>query len=684
MPRQSLIQLRRGTTAQWSSANPVLDSGEMGYDLDLNELKVGDGSTAWSSLTALSGGGGSSGYYSFVPQPSSASEQEDGDYAGLDMASVPTNFLTSNGNWFVAIRLSRPVVRSTTLTSLVDGGAEDLGIGWATDGSRFGRNSSSGNVALTDVGTPARSNQWVIFQWDNDNTAYDAWVDGVRELDQDAPGFSPAASTPSNVSFLRTLTAGNFFYNLIGSASAIVIGNGNKLTNAEAVSITGSMITYADLPAGVQAKVTNGWSFDGAGPVTDTGAIDLTIGLGTAGEYEMVKDLYEADLATIADGAVTVLTTDSTTFDLSTLVSNRHGRTLTYSKLTGDAFIGTPNSSTGLISSINGVGQTEDDYTATYRITDGDGNTEDMTLTVTVTAPMFSEDWESGLNSWTQVDDQSTITEGDVVLTGMTDTNYNQTYTLSGTLFGQLDWISDQFDTTDATYKVYHYDAGGGTWYYVINKNAGGWVAISSTVDPATVSNGTDLLPSGEESITGFSDTEGSYNIPYDADANVDYTGGTSTAENAWRVGTATANGGTQSAYVSDDEGTSNNYLTTSANVTHIYKDFTTAGDYAGTATMEFAWKCAGESAFDYLRVYIAPVATTPTAATEVSTAYNVAGGTNRYSDAGGSWTSESIDVSSLVTTASTTYRVILSWKNDSSGGTQPPAAVDDIVIFES
>jgi hypothetical protein len=44
------IKLRRGTTAQWSSANPTLAIGEVGIDTDLKQLKVGDGATAWSSL----------------------------------------------------------------------------------------------------------------------------------------------------------------------------------------------------------------------------------------------------------------------------------------------------------------------------------------------------------------------------------------------------------------------------------------------------------------------------------------------------------------------------------------------------------------------------------------------------------------------------------------------------------
>ena len=44
------IQIRRGTAAQWTSTNPVLASGEQGFETDTLKLKIGDGSTAWNSL----------------------------------------------------------------------------------------------------------------------------------------------------------------------------------------------------------------------------------------------------------------------------------------------------------------------------------------------------------------------------------------------------------------------------------------------------------------------------------------------------------------------------------------------------------------------------------------------------------------------------------------------------------
>jgi hypothetical protein len=67
------IQVRRGTASQWTSTNPTLAAGEWGFETDTGKVKIGNGSTAWTSLgyqgagdiegvtagTGISGGGSS-------------------------------------------------------------------------------------------------------------------------------------------------------------------------------------------------------------------------------------------------------------------------------------------------------------------------------------------------------------------------------------------------------------------------------------------------------------------------------------------------------------------------------------------------------------------------------------------------------------------------------------------------
>ena len=45
------IQFRRDTGANWASANTVLAAGEMGINTTTNQFKIGDGTTAWNSLS---------------------------------------------------------------------------------------------------------------------------------------------------------------------------------------------------------------------------------------------------------------------------------------------------------------------------------------------------------------------------------------------------------------------------------------------------------------------------------------------------------------------------------------------------------------------------------------------------------------------------------------------------------
>ena len=54
------MQQRRDTASGWTSANPRLLSGELGYETDTDKWKVGDGSTSWSAL-GYTGVGGATG-----------------------------------------------------------------------------------------------------------------------------------------------------------------------------------------------------------------------------------------------------------------------------------------------------------------------------------------------------------------------------------------------------------------------------------------------------------------------------------------------------------------------------------------------------------------------------------------------------------------------------------------------
>ena len=68
------IKLRRDTAANWTSNDPVLALGEAGYDTTNNQLRVGDGTSVWSALSAVSGTGNK-----ITAQKTYSDNHDDGD-----------------------------------------------------------------------------------------------------------------------------------------------------------------------------------------------------------------------------------------------------------------------------------------------------------------------------------------------------------------------------------------------------------------------------------------------------------------------------------------------------------------------------------------------------------------------------------------------------------------------------
>lgn len=48
-----IIRHRRGTSLEWTVANPVLSSGELGYETDTGRHKIGNGSSPWTTLDSF-------------------------------------------------------------------------------------------------------------------------------------------------------------------------------------------------------------------------------------------------------------------------------------------------------------------------------------------------------------------------------------------------------------------------------------------------------------------------------------------------------------------------------------------------------------------------------------------------------------------------------------------------------
>ena len=112
----------------------------------------------------------------------------------------------------------------------------------------------------------------------------------------------------------------------------------------------------------------------------------------------------------------------------------------------------------------------------------------------------------------------------DLTLSGMVDTNFNQTYSPLTNVRGRWWSFDNEIDETGYPYyNIYSYDAGGGTWYVIVSDKGGSWKAFTTTVDPTTWVDGTVVALADEEAITGVSTGFGLYYVPWNGDANVTY-----------------------------------------------------------------------------------------------------------------------------------------------------------------
>lgn len=106
----SIIQVKRGTAAGWTSANPTLNSGEIGFETDTKKMKVGDGSTAWTSLAYTATDGDISGV-------TAGTGLTGGGSTGAVTLSIDSTVATLTGTQTLTNKtLTSPVVNTAAVT----------------------------------------------------------------------------------------------------------------------------------------------------------------------------------------------------------------------------------------------------------------------------------------------------------------------------------------------------------------------------------------------------------------------------------------------------------------------------------------------------------------------------------------------------------------------------------------
>lgn len=155
---------------------------------------------------------------------------------------------------------------------------------------------------------------------------------------------------------------------------------------------------------------------------------------------------------------------------------------------------------------------------------------------------------------------------------------------------------------------------------------------------------------------------------------------------NQWSIGTAVtaAPFSNRSAYISIDSGLTNTYNNTSSNHVYLYKDIAIP---AGSLylPLSFNYLSNGESSWDLLQVFVAPTTVTPVAGLHPGSGTAVIpADITGAAQIGFFQLTTTPQTANLIVPASyagQTVRLIFMWKSDTSGGTSPPAAIDNVSL---
>lgn len=240
MPVNTKIQLRRGTAASWTTQ--VLSQGEIGFETDTGLFKIGDGTTAWNSLT-----------YAAVKNVTA------GD--GLSVTSTSGNYIIS---------LSDPTIQSTDITDFLEAVQDVIGNSGVISGFGSSKSYDDGTgyttISITGMTNALSAGSGGIFLSSSsvsNNTAYTIHLTGVQ---------------PSNIVGV-TATATELNYTDVSSVGtaeatkALVTDSSKNIAGINNLSTTGT-INASTIQTSSNVRVTGNLTVNGT--VSTTG--NVTVG----------------------------------------------------------------------------------------------------------------------------------------------------------------------------------------------------------------------------------------------------------------------------------------------------------------------------------------------------------------------------------------------------------------------